>query len=130
MAAPGLIVVGTVESDSGLAAAADAGDEICDVDEKIAGAFGLAEGGVEQGQGGDFAAEDGGLVDGCALEAATDLGIGADAVDGAEDGDFGLLCTDGELDFERGGFARAQGDVADDFVAEAGFGNRDRVGAC
>ena len=128
LAAPGFVVIGAIKGDGGLAAAADAGDEIGGVDEEVAGAFGLAEGSVEERERSYFSAEDGGLVDAGGIETLAELGVGADAFDGAEDGDFGLGCADGEFNAESGGFAGSEGDIGAFFGGEAGLGNGEGIG--
>src|SRR6185503_2063712 len=80
LTSPALVVAGAVEHERRRPAAARGGDEVRCVDEQIAGALALTEGGVEQRQRGQLAPEDGRLVDALAVEALADLRIRAHAL--------------------------------------------------
>ena len=97
LASPGFVIIGAVEGGGGGAAGAGAGGDVDLVDEEVAGAFGLAEGGVEEGHGAEFAAEDGSFIELGGVDGAADLGVGADAFGGAVDGGFRFFGADEEF---------------------------------
>ena len=71
----------------------------------------------------------GDLVDGLAVEPPADLRVGAHALVGAVDDDFGLAAARDELHLHRRGLAGAQREVVDVLGGEPGLGHVHRVGA-